>query len=195
MFRNVRICLHLAQRDLNIRAADQHFACDTACPFRAVAQFFQLFIETEICRAAWHDDRTLLRTMSVNIVELHRIDPPCRSQRTISSALTAMERPSLWMKQKHSWRGEKLLLYRRAKVLLGMFDGGEQQNPAPFSPSSEHETKILRLFAKGKLKPNRKPLNISLQTLRNHLHPMNQKLRTHNRLEAVMDGCDLGLPD
>jgi len=141
------------------------------------------------------DDRTLLWTISVNIVELHRIDPPCRSQRTISSALTAMERPSLWMKQKHSWRGEKLLLYRRAKVLLDMFDGGEQQNPAPFSLSSEHETKILRLFAKGKLKPNRKSLNISLQTRRNHLHHMNQKLRTHNRLEAVMDGCDFGLPD
>jgi Fe-S cluster assembly scaffold protein SufB len=31
-----------------------------------------------------------------------------------------------------------------------------------------------------------KALGISSQTLRNHLHHINQKLRTHNRLEAVM---------
>jgi DNA-binding CsgD family transcriptional regulator len=28
-------------------------------------------------------------------------------------------------------------------------------------------------------------LGITLQTLRNHLHHINQKLNTHNRLEAV----------
>jgi len=28
-------------------------------------------------------------------------------------------------------------------------------------------------------------LKITLQTLRNHLHHINQKLHTHNRLEAV----------
>jgi DNA-binding CsgD family transcriptional regulator len=28
-------------------------------------------------------------------------------------------------------------------------------------------------------------LGITLQTLRNHLHHINQKLHTHNRLEAV----------
>jgi len=54
MFRNVRILPSSAQRDLTIGVADQHFDCNTACPFRAVAQFFQLFIETEIRRAAWH---------------------------------------------------------------------------------------------------------------------------------------------
>ena len=30
-------------------------------------------------------------------------------------------------------------------------------------------------------------LGITAQTLRNHLHHINQKLRTHNRLEAVMN--------
>ncbi|MGH9605162.1 MAG: LuxR C-terminal-related transcriptional regulator [Terracidiphilus sp.] len=30
-----------------------------------------------------------------------------------------------------------------------------------------------------------KALKISPQTLRNHLHHINRKLRTHNRLEAV----------
>ena len=60
--------------------------------------------------------------------------------------------------------------------------------PSPVSPLSEQEKHILRLFAEGKNSPEiAKSLNISLQTLRNHLHHINQKLRTHNRLEAVMN--------
>lgn len=58
---------------------------------------------------------------------------------------------------------------------------------APVSPLSEQETEILRLFAEGKNSVEiAKLLTISRQTLRNHLHHINQKLRTHNRLEAVM---------
>lgn len=58
--------------------------------------------------------------------------------------------------------------------------------PAPVSPLSEHEVVILRLFAQGKNSAEiAKHLGITLQTLRNHLHHINQKLRTHNRLEAV----------
>jgi DNA-binding CsgD family transcriptional regulator len=57
---------------------------------------------------------------------------------------------------------------------------------APVSPLSEKELQILRLFSSGKNSPEiAKSLQISLQTLRNHLHHINQKLRTHNRLEAV----------
>jgi PAS domain S-box-containing protein len=60
--------------------------------------------------------------------------------------------------------------------------------PSPVSPLSEQEKHILRHFAEGKNSPEiAKSLNISLQTLRNHLHHINQKLRTHNRLEAVMN--------
>ncbi len=60
--------------------------------------------------------------------------------------------------------------------------------PSPVSPLSEQEKHILRLFAEGKNSPEiAKELTISLQTLRNHLHHINQKLRTHNRLEAVMN--------
>ena len=66
--------------------------------------------------------------------------------------------------------------------------GDATVKPSPASPLSEQEKHILRLFAEGKNSPQIvKELNISLQTLRNHLHHINQKLRTHNRLEAVMN--------
>lgn len=59
--------------------------------------------------------------------------------------------------------------------------------PEPVSPLSEQETKVLRLFAEGKeAAAVARALGISQQTLRNHLHHINQKLRTHTRLEAVM---------
>ena len=59
---------------------------------------------------------------------------------------------------------------------------------APISPLSEQEKHILRLFAEGKDSDDvaRIP-GISPQTPRNHLHNINQKLQTHNRLEAVMN--------
>jgi PAS domain S-box-containing protein len=59
--------------------------------------------------------------------------------------------------------------------------------PGPIVSLSVQEKKVLRLFAEGKTpKEITKKLSISAQTLRNHLHHINQKLRTHNRLEAVM---------
>jgi PAS domain S-box-containing protein len=66
--------------------------------------------------------------------------------------------------------------------------GESTPRPSPVSPLSAQERHVLRLFADGKNSPEiAKALNISLQTLRNHLHHINQKLRTHNRLEAVMN--------
>jgi DNA-binding CsgD family transcriptional regulator len=59
--------------------------------------------------------------------------------------------------------------------------------PAPVASLTEQEKQILRLFAEGKeAEQVIATLGISAQTLRNHLHHINQKLRTHNRLEAVM---------
>ncbi len=57
---------------------------------------------------------------------------------------------------------------------------------APVSTLSKHELQILRMFAAG-LSSSAvvKKLRITPQTLRNHLHHINCKLRTHNRLEAV----------
>ncbi len=59
---------------------------------------------------------------------------------------------------------------------------------APIPDLSDQEKHILRHFADGKSSQAvAKSLGISMQTLRNHLHHINQKLRTHNRLEAVMN--------
>ncbi len=59
---------------------------------------------------------------------------------------------------------------------------------APIAALSDQEKHVLRLFAEGKDSDDvAKSLGISPQTLRNHLHHINQKLRTHNRLEAVMN--------
>ncbi len=58
---------------------------------------------------------------------------------------------------------------------------------SPVAQLSDQELNILKLFSLGKNSPEiAKELRISLQTLRNHLHHSKQKLRTHNRLEAVM---------
>ncbi len=58
---------------------------------------------------------------------------------------------------------------------------------APATPLSDQERHILRLFTEGKNSAEvAETLGISPQTLRNHLHHINQRLRTHTRLEAVM---------
>ena len=60
------------------------------------------------------------------------------------------------------------------------------RQPAPVSPLSDQEKEILRMFSVGKNSTEiARKLGITLQTLRNHLHHINQKLHTHNRLEAV----------
>ncbi|MGH7626315.1 MAG: LuxR C-terminal-related transcriptional regulator [Gemmatimonadaceae bacterium] len=62
----------------------------------------------------------------------------------------------------------------------------EEPHLVPVSPLTEQEQRILRAFAEG-LAPAQvaHSLGISVQTLRNHLHHVNQKLGTRNRLEAV----------
>ena len=58
---------------------------------------------------------------------------------------------------------------------------------APVSSLSAQELGILRLFSEGKNSAEiARELGIRLQTLPNHLHHVNDKLRTHNRLQAVM---------
>ena len=58
--------------------------------------------------------------------------------------------------------------------------------PAPISPLSDQEKEILHLFSLGRSSAEiARKLGITLQTLRNHLHHVNRKLHTHNRLEAV----------
>jgi PAS domain S-box-containing protein len=59
---------------------------------------------------------------------------------------------------------------------------------------SEQELRILTLFADGSSSATiASTLHISPHTLRNHLHHINLKLRTHNRLEAVTHAQRRGL--
>jgi PAS domain S-box-containing protein len=63
----------------------------------------------------------------------------------------------------------------------------EGQRPAPVAPISEQERRILSGFSQGR-RPGEiaRELKITSQTLRNHLHRINQKLGTHTRMEAVL---------
>lgn len=75
-------------------------------------------------------------------------------------------------------------LVQAARGIVQLAD--EEPHLVPVSPLTEQEQRILRAFAEG-LGPAQvaRSLGISTQTLRNHLHHVNQKLGTHNRLEAV----------
>lgn len=67
---------------------------------------------------------------------------------------------------------------------------------APVEALSDQERRILTLFARGgNPAAIARKLKISPQTLRNHLHHINRKLRTHNRLEAVTHAQRRGLID
>ena len=67
---------------------------------------------------------------------------------------------------------------------------------APVDPISAQERRVLTLFAQGDTSASiARKLKISPQTLRNHLHHINRKLRTHSRLEAVTHAQRRGLID
>ena len=76
-------------------------------------------------------------------------------------------------------------MLRTSKQFIEMSNDGLR--PAPVVPLSEQEHRVLRSFSEGQSPSDIVcDLNISPQTLRNHLHHINQKLGTHNRLEAVI---------
>jgi PAS domain S-box-containing protein len=81
-----------------------------------------------------------------------------------------------------------------AHRLVSLTDEGSDH--APVEPLSGQERRILTLLARGG-NPTAiaRTLKISPQTLRNHLHHINRKLRTHNRLEAVTHAQRRGLID
>jgi PAS domain S-box-containing protein len=79
-----------------------------------------------------------------------------------------------------------------ARQLVSLND--EASELAPVEPLSAQERRILTLFAAGNNPATiARKLSISPQTLRNHLHHINRKLRTHNRLEAVTHAQRRGL--
>jgi PAS domain S-box-containing protein len=92
-------------------------------------------------------------------------------------------------------RNEELLnrMVEAARRVVALSDDAHH---APVEPLSEHEHRILKLFAEGNNATTiARKLRISPQTLRNHLHHINQKLRTHSRLEAVTHAQRRGLID
>jgi PAS domain S-box-containing protein len=81
-----------------------------------------------------------------------------------------------------------------ARQVVSLADDAPQH--APVEPLSEQERRILKLFAEGSNSATiARKLGISAQTLRNHLHHINRKLRTHTRLEAVTHAQRRGLLD
>ena len=94
----------------------------------------------------------------------------------------------------HHKRNEEVL----AKIVEASHEllaaSGDTGGTAPVSPLSDQERRILRLLAKGEnSRAVARELGITAPTLRNHLHSINEKLRTHNRLEAVMNAIHRGL--
>lgn len=70
----------------------------------------------------------------------------------------------------------------------------EPDRPAPVSLLTKQEQHVLRLLADGKTPAEAAQiLKIAPRTLRNHIHHANQKLKTRNRLEAVIHALRRGL--
>lgn len=95
-------------------------------------------------------------------------------------------------KQKETEEMLSRVLNVSRKMLL--LTSGRKPELAAVKPLSKQELQILRLFAQPKNSSQvTKELEITLPTLRNHLHAINQKLRTHSRLEAVVHALKRGL--
>ncbi len=70
----------------------------------------------------------------------------------------------------------------------------EPDRAAPVSPLTKQEQHVLRLLADGKTPAEvARMLSIVPRTVRNHIHHANQKLKTRNRLEAVIHAIRRGL--
>ena len=81
-----------------------------------------------------------------------------------------------------------------ARQAVALTDAVSDQ--APVETLTSHERQILVLFGEGNSSASiARTLGISAQTLRNHLHHINRKLRTHSRLEAVTHAQRRGLID
>jgi len=83
-------------------------------------------------------------------------------------------------------------IMRMARSLVGSLD--EQGAFPPISPLTAQEHNVLRLLASGKTpKEVKAELHVSMQTLRNHIYHINQKLHTKSRTEAIIQALKRGL--
>ncbi len=91
-------------------------------------------------------------------------------------------------------RHQEELVTRMVEAARQVVAASAETHHAPVESLTEQERRILKLFAEGKSAAFiARTVKISPQTLRNHLHRINQKLRTHNRLEAVTHAQRRGL--
>jgi PAS domain S-box-containing protein len=113
------------------------------------------------------------------------------NQRTGRRLFIRLARDVTQQRQKEA-RFARLLDVARQVVSLN----NEATDHSPIEALSAQERRILALFSKGgNPAAIARQLRISPQTLRNHLHHINRKLRTHNRLEAVTHAQRRGLID
>ena len=95
-------------------------------------------------------------------------------------------------------RERELLLERMiaAGRELAALATGVSDAHAPVDPLTDQERRVLTAFARGSNAAGvARDLQIAPNTLRNHLHRINRKLRTHSRLEAVTHARRRGLID
>jgi DNA-binding CsgD family transcriptional regulator len=92
-------------------------------------------------------------------------------------------------------RHTKVLLTRMLEVAPQLVSiNHDGSNHSAVEALSTQEQRILTLFAQGgNPAAIARQLKISPHTLRNHLHHVNRKLRTHNRLEAVTHAQQHGI--
>jgi PAS domain S-box-containing protein len=97
-----------------------------------------------------------------------------------------------------TWRRRQQELLERTRDLARQLVAvtGAEADHTPTEALSDQERRILQLFADGGSGAAiARKLHISPATLRNHLHHINRKLRTHSRLEAVTHARRRGLID
>jgi PAS domain S-box-containing protein len=137
---------------------------DCAAPHAAIPDF-DLEVNTRDSGRIW-----------VNVSTLVSEDPKTGRRRIVHLARSIEDRK----------RAESVV-HRMLVVSRELVELSEQSlRVAPVNPLSEQEHRVLRSFSEGKSPTSIvTDLKISPQTLRNHLHHINQKLGTHTRLEAV----------
>lgn len=149
---------------------------------RCTPEFYSREATAEHCRIPNFDLEVTIRSGSRIWVDMSTLVFKCG--RTHPRLIVHLSRNIT--ERKHS---EDLLhkLLQLSKEIIATSDGNGIGRPAPVSSLSEQEQSVLRLFSDGKNSAEiARELGISLQTLRNHLHHVNDKLGTHNRLQAVM---------
>jgi PAS domain S-box-containing protein len=153
---------------LGTKLCTREYYAREAIPQHRKVPNFDLEVTIRSGRRLWTDLSTLVFT----------------SGRTHRRLIVHLSRDITERKRKEDLQGKMLQL---SKQIIAASDFERTGRPAPVSPLSEQERNLLRLFLKGKNSAEiARELGISLQTLRNHLHHVNDKLGTHNRLQAVM---------